>query len=103
MSPITVKVIWAHEEYPPEGTEPISWLLITTLNVTSFEQACQCLRWYALRWLIERFHYVLKSGCRIEQLPLEMRERIQRALATYVIVAWRLLWLTYEARVNPEQ
>ncbi len=103
LSPITVKVIWAHEEYPPEGTEPISWLLITTLNVTSFEQACQCLRWYALRWLIERFHYVLKSGCRLEQLQLETGERIQRAKATYVIVAWRLLWLTYEARVNPEQ
>ena len=100
---ITVKVIWAHEEHPPEGTEPISWLLLTTLNVTSFEQACQCLRWYALRWLIERFHYVLKSGCRIEQLQLETRERIQRALATYVIVAWRLLWLTYEARLNPQQ
>ena len=77
LSPITVKVIWAHEEYPPEGTEPISWLLITTLNVTSKKQACQCLRWYALRWLIERFHYVLKSGCRLEQLQLETGERIQ--------------------------
>ena len=28
---------------------------------------------------------------------------IQQTLATYLIVAWRLLWLTYEARVNPEQ
>jgi hypothetical protein len=103
LSPLTIQVIWAHEEHPPQGVEPISWLLLTTLNVTSFEQACQCLRWYALRWLIERFHYVLKSGCRIEQLQLETSERIQRALATYLIVAWRLLWLTYEARVNPEQ
>jgi hypothetical protein len=25
------------------------------------------------------------------------------ALATYSIVAWRLLWLTYEVRVNPDQ
>ncbi len=71
LSAITVKVIWAHEEHPPEGTEPISWLLLTTLNVTSKKQACQCLCWYALRWLIERFHYVLKNGCRIEQLQLE--------------------------------
>jgi hypothetical protein len=102
LSPIRIQVIWAHEEQPPEGVEPISWLLLTSLNVTSFEQACQCLRWYALRWLIERFHYVLKSGCRIEQLQLETAARIQRALATYLIVAWRLLWLTYEARVNPE-
>lgn len=102
LSPVTVNVIWANEENPPEGTQPISWLLLTTLNVSNLELACQCLRWYALRWLIERFHYVLKSGCRIEQLQLETAQRIQRALATYVIVAWRLLWLTYEARINPQ-
>jgi hypothetical protein len=103
LSPLTLNVIWAQEEHPPEGAEPIDWMLITTLNVSSFEQACQCLRWYALRWLIERFHYVLKSGCCIEQLQLQNAERIQRALATYDIVAWRLLWLTYEARLNSEQ
>ncbi len=31
-----------------------------------------------------------------------LRDRIERALATYSIVAWRLLWLTIDARVNPE-
>ncbi len=41
-------------------------------------------------------------GCRIEQLQLETAERIKKALATYAIVAWRLLWLTYQARQNPE-
>jgi hypothetical protein len=25
------------------------------------------------------------------------------ALATYTIVAWRLLWLTYHSRINPQQ
>ena len=30
-------------------------------------------------------------------------DRLHRALATYLIVAWRLLWLTYEARQHPEQ
>ena len=55
------------------------------------------------RWLIERYHYVLKSGCRLEQLQLETADRIQRALATYTIVAWRLLWITYLARYQPDQ
>jgi hypothetical protein len=55
------------------------------------------------RWLIERYHYVLKSCCGLEQLQLETYDRIIRALATYSIVAWRLLWLTYESRVNGQQ
>ncbi len=53
-------------------------------------------------WLIERYHYVLKSGCRLEQLELETADRIHRALATYTIVAWRLLWITYLARYHPD-
>jgi hypothetical protein len=51
--------------------------------------------------LIERYHFVLKSGCRVEALQLETAERLERAIATYGIVAWRLLWLTYAARLMP--
>jgi hypothetical protein len=89
------------EEVPPSGEKAISWLLLTTLEVRDFEQASRCLRWYSYRWLIERYHYTLKSGCRLEQLQLETADRLERALATYAIVAWRLLWLTYEARTHP--
>ena len=46
--------------------------------------------------------YVLKSGCRLEQLQLAAADRIHRALATYTIVAWRLLWITYLARYHPD-
>ncbi len=74
---------------------------MTTLEVNNFEQAVRYIRWYTYRWLIERYHYVLKSGCRIEQLQLKTAERIKKALATYSIVAWRLLWLTYQTRENP--
>jgi hypothetical protein len=38
----------------------------------------------------------------VERLPLETAARLQRALATYLVVAWRLLWLTYQAREQPE-
>jgi hypothetical protein len=41
-------------------------------------------------------------SCGIEKLQLETADRIEMALATYTIVAWRLLWLTYQARVNPD-
>ncbi len=44
----------------------------------------------------------LKSGCRLEKLQLETAERLERALALYCIVAWRLLHLTYLARNTPD-
>jgi hypothetical protein len=102
LQPIRVQVILAEEENPPSGVSPISWLLLTTLAIACFEDVVQCLRWYSYRWLIERYHYVLKSGCRLEQLQLESADRIHRALATYTIVAWRLLWMTYLARYHPD-
>jgi hypothetical protein len=101
LKPVTVQVIAAQEENPPPQVEPVNWLLVTTVAITGFEDVVQCLRWYSYRWLIERYHYVLKSGCRFEQLQLETADRIHRALATYTIVAWRLLWITYLARYHP--
>ena len=100
---IKVQAILASEENPPPREKAISWLLLTTLPVKNYREACDCLEKYAYRWLIERYHYVLKSGCKVEELQLETAERMEKALATYAIVAWRLLWLTYEARKNPEK
>lgn len=102
LKPVKLQVILAEEENPDVGISPISWLLLTTLEIKSLEDAVRCVKWYTYRWLIERYHYVLKSGCQIEQLQLETTKRINMALATYSIVAWRLLWLTYEARHNPD-
>ncbi len=100
---IIIQAILAEEENPPPGEKAVSWLLLTTLPVLNYTDACDCLEKYAYRWLIERYHYVLKSGCGVEELQLETAERMEKALATYAIVAWRLLWLTYEARKNPEK
>lgn len=101
-SPITLNVISAVEENFAEGVKPINWLLLTTKEVDNFEDAVSCIRWYTYRWLIERYHYVLKSGCGVEKLQLETAQRIKKALATYALVAWRLLWLTYHGRENPQ-
>jgi Transposase Tn5 dimerisation domain len=101
--PIDLNAILVEEENVSSDVEPIRWLLLTTLKVEAFDELVRCIRWYSYRWLIERYHYVLKSGCGLEQLQLETSDRIIRALATYSIVAWRLLWLTYESRVNGQQ
>jgi hypothetical protein len=100
--PVTLNALLVEEVPPPESSKPIRWLLLTTLPIDTLEQAWQCVRWYSLRWLIERFHFTLKSGCRIEQLQLETKDRLLNALATDSIVAWRLMSLTYRARLTPE-
>ena len=102
LKPIPVHLVLAEEYAPPEGVEPVCWLLLATFPVETFDDAIKCVRYYSYRWLIERYHFVLKSGCGLEKLQLETADRIHRALATYCIVAWRLLWLTYEARHSPD-
>lgn len=99
---VSIRAVLAQEEEAPADVEPVRWLLLTSLAVKSLADARRCVHWYTFRWLIERYHFVLKSGCRLEELQLETAERIERALATYCIVAWRLLWLTYEARRFPD-
>jgi hypothetical protein len=100
--PVTLNVLLVEELTPPTEGKPIRWLLLTTLPIDRAEQAWQCVYWYSLRWLIERFHFTLKSGCRIEHLQLETASRLLNALATFSIVACRLMWLTYQARLTPD-
>src|SRR3990172_4130835 len=100
--PIDVWVIHAVESSPPEATEPVEWFLLTTVNITSPEDAVQCLRWYCLRWRIEDFHRVLKSGCGIEQIAHETAERIRRAIAINLVIAWRIMLMTLLGRETPE-
>jgi Transposase DNA-binding/Transposase Tn5 dimerisation domain len=98
----TLQLVVVEEREPPVGVKPLRWLLWTTLPVTKWDEAVAVVDSYRRRWLIERYHYVLKSGCGIEQLQLETAERLERALAVCCIVAWRLLWLTYQARATPD-
>jgi hypothetical protein len=99
---VSLYAILVLEEAAPKGVKPLEWMLLTTLKIESLENALQIVRWYGLRWIIEQYHFTLKSGCQIEKLQLESAERLERALAVYSVVAWRLLWLTYEARQAPE-
>jgi hypothetical protein len=102
-TPQPVSILCATEVEPPAGEEPIQWILVTTREVTSAAAACQMVRYYARRWVIERWHFTLKSGCRVERLQIDDAASLKNALAVYGVVAWRLLWMTHLARVEPEQ
>ena len=100
LEPVELMAILAAEVDAPQDEKPVVWLLLTTLAVDDAEAALECLRFYTLRWLIERYFFTLKSGCKIEQSQLRTRDAVERLLALYAIVAWRLLWMTYAARVD---
>lgn len=80
----------------------IHWKLLTTHDIDSAAGVLQCVKWYSYRWLIERFHYVLKSGTKIEELQLRQAERLQKAILVYSLAAFMIMLLVYEARAYPE-
>jgi hypothetical protein len=100
---VALAVIRALEETPPAGVkEPIDWVLLTSEAVPDAATALTIVDYYSKRWLIERFHYVLKSGCGFEKLQLDQFVTLEKALSLLSIVSWRLLHLTYLARQAPE-
>ncbi len=94
--------IWAYEVERHEGVEPLDWKLITSVAVTSHEQALESLDWYAARWGIEQWHRILKSGCRIEMRQLQSIERLQRLITVYAVIAWRIFYATLLSRLLPD-
>jgi hypothetical protein len=102
LAEVTVTALLAFEPNPPAGEDPLVWVLLTNLPVETPQQALEKLAWYLCRWQIEVYFKVLKSGCRVEQLQLEKRERLEPALAFYMIIAWRVLYLTMLGRECPE-
>lgn len=100
LAPVVLWAILIKETHPPAAVEPLEWFLLTTVEINSFEQACQFIEFYTCRWLIERFHFVLKSGCEIEKRQFEQGERLIRFLTLANVVAWRLLWQTYLSRID---
>jgi hypothetical protein len=101
-APVQLWVVHIREETPPPGETPLEWLLLTTLAVTSDRIAEECIRWYRLRWRIEDWHRVLKSGCGTEKLAYRTAERLKRGIAINMVIAWRIMLMTLLGRECPE-
>lgn len=95
---VTIHAVLAREINPPFGERPIEWLLLTSLSIKTSEQAIQIISWYLCRWQIEIFFKILKSGCAVEELQLQTLDRLKPCLALYMIIAWRILYMTMLGR-----
>ena len=100
--PLRLQLVDARERSAPEGAEALEWFLLTTLPVASLADAQQVLEWYRLRWRIEDWHRILKSGCKVECLGHRTGERIEQAVTIKAVIAWRLAALTLPGRETPE-
>ncbi len=103
LRPLVVWVVRVWEPQPPEGVEPLEWVLLTSVPVQTVEQAWERVDWYRGRWIVEDYHQGLKTGCRIEQRQLQRYEGLRRLLGLLAPAAVRLLQLRAAARQTPEQ
>ncbi len=100
--PITLWGVYAREENAPPEAKPIEWMLLTTEQVRTAEQAARMVKLYTKRWRIEEWHHVLKSGLKVKEHQHETAERLKRAIQIDVVLAWRLQLLTLLGREVPD-
>ncbi|MCL2479741.1 MAG: IS4 family transposase [Treponema sp.] len=98
-----VWVIYAKEENPPHGVEPIEWFLMTNEPVQTVEMAYERIYYYTQRWKIEQFHYVLKSGCAVEKLQERSIDKTTLLVLMYSIISVVIMNMTYVARIHPDK
>ena len=98
---LTLTVIHAREPGKPTSRPPLDWRLITNLRIDAPDDAVEKLAWYAMRWKIEVFHKILKSGCRAEDAKLRTADRLVNLIAMFCLLSWRIFWMTMMNRVAP--
>ena len=102
LAPLEVWAVNAREvDHPKKVEQPLEWMLLTTFEVSTLNDAIRMVTWYARRWGIEVYHRTLKSGCRIKDRRLGTADRLQACLAIDMVVAWRVLYLTMQTRETP--
>lgn len=95
---LTLTAIYVHES----GKKGMEWFLLTTVKVKNEKEIEKLIQCYAHRWKIERFHFILKSGCKIEKNQAREYERLSYLTLLYSVIAMQILNLTYLGKICPE-
>jgi hypothetical protein len=99
---IEMTCLIATEVNAPAGVRPVVWRLLSNRAVQTLEQAAELIDWYRARWEIELLFLVFKAGCGVERLQLTHIDRLDTALALYLLIAWRINRLMRLGRQLPE-
>lgn len=87
-APINLNMVVAIEA---SAKEPISWVLLTTEPVNTFDEAKLVADYYAMRWHIEEFHKAWKTGAGAERQRMQSSDNLERMFSILSFVAVRLL------------
>lgn len=97
-----LNVVFLNELHPPEGSEPISWMLLTTLPIRDEIDVAKIVKAYLARWEIEVLFRTFKSGCKVESKSLRTADRLFPMFTLFLIVAWRINNLVRLSRIAPD-
>ena len=84
------------------GSEAVEWILATNIKVETAEECKQIVEYYVQRWKIERFHFVLKSGCNVEKIQQRTYEKLKAVLFIYSVIALYIMAMTFMGRMASE-
>lgn len=85
--PIDVNLVVIRETSPPPGVAPLQWVLYTDLPVDTPEALRRVGRLYELRWKVEVYYRLLKSGHGIEKLRFTDAASIARTVFIHTLAA----------------
>ncbi len=98
---VSINAVMAIEENPPDGEDPLIWVLITDLPIDSFNDVCLIIKYYLCRWEIELFFRVLKGGCKVEERQLQTTERMKKLIVLFMVLGWRVMYTMMLGRICP--
>jgi hypothetical protein len=98
---LTLNVVHVIETDPPDGEDPVEWILLTNLPIRTKAQLEFIVDCYRARWMIEEYFKALKTGCQYEKRQLASADSLLNALAVFAPIAWRLLLLRHLAHHAP--
>ena len=102
LTPVTINIVHCIETNPPSEEDRIEWFLLTSIPIENYRIAFNVVKFYLCRWQIEIFFKILKSGCTVEKLQFESFQSIINCIALYMIISWRILYITNLSRVYPD-
>ena len=100
---VNATLIHAYEENPPEGENPVSWYLLTSLKVETLEDAIHCIHLYKERWRIEDENRVVKTTYKLEELQNHSAVRIAILAHLLFLASTRITALNMLSRTQPEE
>ena len=102
IKPIHLSLVYAYEKDKPADDDQAYWYILTNMKADNLSAIINVVKIYKLRWRIEDLHKILKSTCKVEDFQYKTADRLMRAIAISLVVAWRILYISCLSKINTE-